>query len=83
MKNEDYHKLAEVTKNPELAELVDDYYKIDFEDIIAGGLKTRFKYVDVDAQDFNLDDDDMLFADDRLLTRYLSVKKLAPYKSYE
>lgn len=83
MADENYHKLTELTDNPELAELIDDYYKIDFEDVIAGGLKTRFKYVDVEKNDFNLDDDDMLFADDRLLNRYLSVKKLAPYKGEE
>ena len=80
LEKEDYHKLQGVAEDSELSRLVDDYYNIDFEDVIAGGLKTRFKYVPVEKQDFNLDDDDLIFADEKILNRYLSIKKLAPYK---
>lgn len=60
--------------------LVDDYYNLDFEDVIAGGIKTKFQYIDVPREGFGLTNDDLLYADDSLLNRYLSIKKLAPYK---
>lgn len=60
--------------------LIEDFEKIDFEDVIAGGLKTRFNYTTVVEDGFNLEDDDLLFCDDKLLNSYLSIKKLAPYR---
>jgi protein KRI1 len=53
---------------------------LDFEDVIAGGLKTKFKYTDVEPEDFGLTDDDYLYCDDRLLNSYISIKKLFPYR---
>lgn len=66
-------------KNPLLDRLIEDYEKIDFEDVIAGGLKTRFHYTDVSSDGFLLDDDELLFCDDNLLNKYMSIKKFAPY----
>ena len=40
---EDVGKLKEVYDNEELNKLIDSYYQLDFEDVISGGLKTRFK----------------------------------------
>lgn len=37
------HKLKNLVDDEELKKLVDEYYGLDFEDIIAGGIKTRFK----------------------------------------
>lgn len=59
---------------------MDEYYDLDFEDVIAGGLKTKYKYIDVEPNDFGLDDDDLLYCDDELLNKYVSVKKLYPYR---
>lgn len=53
----------------ELIKLIDDYHDVDFEDVIGGGIKTRFKYGQVDEADFELDDDTLLFADDRILNQ--------------
>ena len=39
----DLEKLKEIYNDQELDELIDTYYKLDFEDIISGGIKTRFK----------------------------------------
>lgn len=83
IEKEDFHKLESLGVDPELTKMVDEYYGIDFEDVIAGGLKTRFKYMAIKGDDFNLDDGDLVFADDRILNRYLSVKKLAPYRQVE
>ncbi|KAM3133973.1 hypothetical protein pb186bvf_013939 [Paramecium bursaria] len=65
----------------DVKQLVDEYYNLDFEDVIAGGLKTKFQYVDVDKNGFGLTNDDLLYADDKLLNKYISIKKLAPYRS--
>jgi protein KRI1 len=37
--------------------------------------------VDVDKNGFGLTNDDLLYADDKLLNKYISIKKLAPYRS--
>jgi hypothetical protein len=31
-------------KNQTIDSMIDSYYKLDFEDVISGGIKTRFKY---------------------------------------
>ena len=41
-------KLKEQVQDTELQKLVDEYYDLDFEDVIAGGIKTKFKYIDVE-----------------------------------
>lgn len=41
---QDVGKLKDLGFNDsKLNELIDQYYKLDFEDIISGGIKTRFK----------------------------------------
>jgi hypothetical protein len=42
---EDLEKVKEIHEDDELNQLIDTYYQLDFEDIIAGGIKTRFKVV--------------------------------------
>lgn len=64
----------------DLKKLVDEYYDLDFEDVIAGGIKTKFQYVPVQKESFGLTNDDLLYADDKLLNQYVSIKKLAPYR---
>ena len=60
--------------------MIDNYYKLDFEDIISGGIKTRFKYKKIEANDYGLNDEDILYADDKKLNSFVSIKKLAPYR---
>lgn len=48
--------------------------------MIAGGLKTKFKYVEVEKADYGLNDDDLLYCDDELLNQFISIKKLFPYR---
>ena len=46
---------------------MDEYYDLDFEDVIAGGIKTKFKYIEVSKEDYGLTDEDLLYCDDELL----------------
>lgn len=40
---DDLGKLKDMYDDQELHGLIDSYYALDFEDVISGGLKTRFK----------------------------------------
>ena len=40
-------KVKELLTQKDIDELVDEYIKCDFEDVIGGGLKTKFKYINV------------------------------------
>ncbi|KAL6609751.1 hypothetical protein ACP70R_039720 [Stipagrostis hirtigluma subsp. patula] len=66
----------------ELEKEMDEYYKLDYEDTI-GDLKTRFKYKQVQPNNFGLDAYEILASDDRDLNQYVSMKKLAPYRETE
>lgn len=83
IKSGDFHKLPDIDErianDEELKKLIDGYYLADFEDIIAGGLKTRFKYGNVKKEDFGLTDADIIFCDEPILNEFLSHKFLAPY----
>ena len=65
--------------NVELKGAVDEYFKLDFEDII-GDMPVRFKYRDVEADDFGLNAGDILLADEKELNKTIGLKRLAPYK---
>lgn len=60
--------------------MVDEYIKNDYEDIISGDLKTKFKYIEVKPESFGLSDEQILFGDEKELNNYISIKKLAPYR---
>lgn len=36
-------KIKELTTSKDIEEMVDEYLKYDFEDVLSGGLKTKFK----------------------------------------
>ena len=58
--------------------LNEELYKLDYEDIV-GGVPCRFKYRQVEAQDYGLSAEDILNAEDNELNQFLSLKKLSPY----
>ena len=59
---------------------LDELFGMDFEDVIADGIATRFKYRSVKANDFGLSADDILTKPDTYLNKKASFKKLAPYR---
>ena len=61
----------------------DDVLALGFEDVIAGGIRTRFKYTPVQVGDFGLSAEEILLADDRELNRFLGLRRLAPYRDRE
>ena len=60
-------------------ELWKEYFDLDFEDLV-GGQPTRFKYRDVQPEDYGLEDEDILEMDDKTLNSLVSLKKLATYR---
>ena len=56
----------------------EELYKLDYEDIVAG-MPTRFKYREVESNDYGLTTQEILFARDTTLKQFVSLKKMAPY----
>lgn len=78
--NKDKSKMTEEEKKEYLDNLLDEYYNLEFEDVIGGGqVKTRFKYTKVPQADFGLTEDEILLLDDKQLNKLVSLKKYRPY----
>ena len=75
---------AEVAADEEAAAAdPDSVLALGFEDVIAGGLRTRFNYVRVPPADYGLTADDILLADDGALNKYVGLRRLAPFRDSE
>jgi protein KRI1 len=62
--------------------LLDDLYALDYEDLI-GDLPVRFKYRSVEANNYGINAKEIVNAEDKDLNEFLSLKKLAPFRSSE
>ncbi|GBG35018.1 Protein KRI1-like [Hondaea fermentalgiana] len=61
----------------------DELYKMDYDDVIGGDIKTRFKYRKVTPNSYGLTTAEILFADEDLLNSFVSIKRMAPYVEKE
>jgi protein KRI1 len=58
--------------------MLDELYKLDYEDIVAG-IPCRFKYRQVEKEDFGLTADEILLAEDAELNKFVSLKRISAY----
>ncbi|KAK4511039.1 uncharacterized protein ATC70_012245 [Mucor velutinosus] len=68
------------SKKKKFKDLMDEYYALNYEDVIGGDLFTRFKYAKTAPQDYGLTAEEILLADDAELNKYIGLKSLAPYR---
>eukprot|EP00028_Trichosphaerium_sp_Am-I-7-wt_P000625 CAMPEP_0168518320 /NCGR_PEP_ID=MMETSP0405-20121227/6634_1 /TAXON_ID=498012 /ORGANISM="Trichosphaerium sp, Strain Am-I-7 wt" /LENGTH=231 /DNA_ID=CAMNT_0008538613 /DNA_START=124 /DNA_END=817 /DNA_ORIENTATION=- len=65
---------------PDLEKDLQDYYSLDFEDVIGDDLYCRFKYREVEANDYGINLYEMLMNDPKDLNQIVGRKVLAPYR---
>lgn len=58
--------------------LMEEYYSLNYEDVVGGDTFTRFKYAKTEAEDYGLTAEEILLADDNALNKYIGMKQLAP-----
>ncbi|KAI9269400.1 KRI1-like family C-terminal-domain-containing protein [Sporodiniella umbellata] len=72
------HPLAESsTKNQQVEQLMDEYYSLNYEDVVGGDVYTRFKYAKTAPEDYGLTAEEILLADDAELNKYVGIKQMA------
>jgi protein KRI1 len=66
------------SKSKVVSGMLDELYKLDYEDIVAG-MPCRFKYRQVEKEDFGLTAEEILLAEDGELNQFVSLKKISAY----
>ncbi|OWZ11979.1 hypothetical protein PHMEG_00014926 [Phytophthora megakarya] len=80
--DENPKKMTTEEMQREKQKYLDELYSLDYEDLI-GDIKCRFKYRQVQNNDFGLTVDEIMAADDKELKQLVSLKRMAPYADAE
>ena len=70
------------TKKEKLNDIIDQKANYNIDDIIDGQLGTKFHYTKVPKENSGLTDDMLLLLDDKILNKYLPLKKITAYSDY-
>ena len=70
------------TKKEKLEELIDQKANYNIDDVIDKQLGTKFHYTKVPKENSGLTDDMLLLLDDKILNKYLPLKKITAYSDY-
>ncbi len=71
------------TKKEKLQQLIDEKANYTIDDVIDGELGTKFHYTKVAKENSGLTDDMLLLLDDKILNKYLPLKKITAYNDYQ
>ncbi|WPT16271.1 Protein kri1 [Picochlorum sp. SENEW3] len=66
----------ENTAKQDVKKLLDEYYKLDYEDHV-GGIPTRFRYKEVEPETYGLTFEEILMMDDKELNQIMGLKRVA------
>ena len=72
--------MTDEQKKQYLDQLFEECHNLDYEDVIADGVVTRFKYTQVKNEDFGLTNEEILLIDDKKLNNIVSLKQYRPYR---
>lgn len=65
-------------------EFMDEYYGLDYEDLIAGDLPTRFKYRQVEPTGFGITDEELLMMNEKALNKRVPIRYIKrPYARFD
>ncbi|XP_063626904.1 protein KRI1 homolog [Cydia splendana] len=73
-------KFVPTVADKSYSQYMEEYYKMDCEDVIGGDLPTRFKYREVVPNDYGLTIEEILLADDKELTQWVPLKKIVRHQ---
>lgn len=76
-------KGMQIGAEDENSKSLDEYFQLDYEDIIGGDLPTRFKYRSVKPNDYGIPASVILSKSSKELNQMVSIKKLRPYRDEE
>ncbi|RWS27758.1 KRI1-like protein [Leptotrombidium deliense] len=87
--DEQYYSIKGEQKKPEfefvagIDDMEDEHEEqpSEFQNLIGKDLPTRFKYRKVPENDFGLTSEELLFADDKELNKWVSLKKISQYRT--
>ncbi len=82
--NDNNNENEEDNLNPKdkLNKIIDYQTERNIDNIIDKEIPTKFHYTKVEKDDSGLTDDMLLLLDDKILNKYIPVKKIAPYSNF-